>query len=246
MIDIQESKYSKRKRQICQFPFVCISMIKHMVYILFSSKRISWNKSYLISTAFEIHKSNFLNIKNSLLKKCSFIARGDKNLIQISGKLLNVDIIVQGENNRVVIDNVKVIQNTKIIIKGNNCRINVGRNTTINGAQLVCMGNDNKLDIGNDCLFAQNINIWATDSHPIFHIDNTNTPINNSKPIIIEDHVWIGENSCILKGVHLGKNSIIGMGSVVTHDTPANTISCGNPARVISENKTWVNETITI
>ena len=53
--------------------------------------------------------------------------------------------------------------------------------------------------------------------------------------INVQDNVWIGGNSTILPGVTIGKNAIVGAGSVVTKDVPANTIVAGNPAQVIRE-----------
>ena len=53
------------------------------------------------------------------------------------------------------------------------------------------------------------------------------------KEIVIEDDVLIGMNSIILKGVHIGARSVIGAGSVVTKDIPADCIAAGNPAHVI-------------
>lgn len=52
-------------------------------------------------------------------------------------------------------------------------------------------------------------------------------------PIIIRDHVLIGANSIILKGVTIGEHSVIGAGSVVTRDIPANCIAGGNPCKII-------------
>jgi serine acetyltransferase len=57
-------------------------------------------------------------------------------------------------------------------------------------------------------------------------------------PIKIGKHVWIGIRVTILKGVTIGDNSIIGAGSVVTHDIPAYTIAAGNPAREIHKTET--------
>ena len=51
--------------------------------------------------------------------------------------------------------------------------------------------------------------------------------------MVIEDNVWIGERSTILKGVHIGKGSIIGCDSVVTKNIPAYSIAVGNPAIVV-------------
>lgn len=56
--------------------------------------------------------------------------------------------------------------------------------------------------------------------------------IENS-PVTIEDDVWIGFKSSILKGVHIGKGAIIGAGSVVTKNVPSYTLVAGNPATII-------------
>lgn len=56
-----------------------------------------------------------------------------------------------------------------------------------------------------------------------------------SFPVVIEDNVWIGGGVSILGGVTIGKNSIIGAGSVVTRDIPDNVIAVGNPCRVLRE-----------
>ncbi|MGX5376909.1 sugar O-acetyltransferase [Ligilactobacillus sp. LYQ135] len=56
-----------------------------------------------------------------------------------------------------------------------------------------------------------------------------------ARPITLENNVWIGGNTAILGGVTIGKNSIIGAGSVVTNDIPANSIAVGNPAKVIKK-----------
>lgn len=62
---------------------------------------------------------------------------------------------------------------------------------------------------------------------------------NMTKPVVIEDHVWIGAGSTILKGVTLGAGSIIGAGSVVTKDVLSNTVVAGNPAKVIKTGVKW-------
>lgn len=54
-----------------------------------------------------------------------------------------------------------------------------------------------------------------------------------AQPVIIEDNVWIGGGAIILPNVTIGKNSVIGAGSVVTRSIPANCVAVGNPCRVI-------------
>src|SRR3974390_805125 len=54
-----------------------------------------------------------------------------------------------------------------------------------------------------------------------------------SAPVVIEDHVWIGSRAIILPGVCIGQHSVVGAGSVVTKDIPANCLAVVNPARVV-------------
>lgn len=56
-----------------------------------------------------------------------------------------------------------------------------------------------------------------------------------AKPIIIEDNAWIGGAAVLLPGVTIGRNAVVGAGSVVTRAVPADTVVAGNPARVIRE-----------
>lgn len=53
--------------------------------------------------------------------------------------------------------------------------------------------------------------------------------------LYLMNNVWIGANVMILKGVHIGRNSLVGAGSVVTKDIPANVVAAGNPCKVIRE-----------
>lgn len=56
-----------------------------------------------------------------------------------------------------------------------------------------------------------------------------------TKPIVVADNVWIGANSVITAGVHIGKHAVIGAGSVVTKDIPEYCVAVGNPAKVIKK-----------
>lgn len=64
---------------------------------------------------------------------------------------------------------------------------------------------------------------------------NSEGKIRYAKPVVIEDGVWLGGNVTVWGGVTIGKNSIIGAGSVVTADIPENVIAVGNPAKVIKK-----------
>lgn len=90
------------------------------------------------------------------------------------------------------------------------------------------------IHLGEGVIIGENVVIRDCDMHCI---NGKREEI--SKPIYIGDHVWIGQDSIILKGVKIGNGSVIGAGSIVTKDVPANTIVCGVPAKVVKENIRW-------
>jgi acetyltransferase-like isoleucine patch superfamily enzyme len=90
--------------------------------------------------------------------------------------------------------------------------------------------------IGDDVVIAQNVVIRDSDIHSII-IDGEAQ--GNTAPIQIGNHVWIGTNATILKGVNIGNNAVIAAGSMVTKDIPANCLVGGNPAKIIKENINW-------
>lgn len=90
-----------------------------------------------------------------------------------------------------------------------------------------------KVEIGNNVFFAPNVAVY-TAGHPIHH-EARNSLYEYGIPVKIGNNVWVGGNSVILPGVTIGDNTVIGAGSVVTKDIPANVIAAGNPCRIIRE-----------
>lgn len=88
-----------------------------------------------------------------------------------------------------------------------------------------------KVVIGDNCQMAPNVAIY-TAGHPI-HPDSRNSAYEYGIGVTIGDNCWIGGNTVICPGVHIGNNVVIGAGSVVTKDIPDWSIAAGNPCRVI-------------
>lgn len=87
--------------------------------------------------------------------------------------------------------------------------------------------------IGDNVMIGPNVSLF-TAGHPV-HPEPRIAGWEFAKPINIGDNVWIGGHSVINPGVTIGKNSVIGSGSVVTKDIPDNVVAAGNPCRVIRE-----------
>ena len=91
---------------------------------------------------------------------------------------------------------------------------------------------DWKIEIGSNCLFGPNVTLCTT-GHPIS--PNHRMDGMYSFPIKIGNTCWIGANVIVLPGVTIGDNTVIGAGSVVTKDIPANVVAAGNPCRVLRQ-----------
>jgi len=111
-------------------------------------------------------------------------------------------------------------------------RIAIGDDTAMSGA--VLYGREN-ITIGRNCLLGANSRIFTTDFHPLRAQDRLarNTEAISSAPVVLEDVVWIGADVIILKGVTIGRGSVIAAGSIVTKDIPPGVLAGGVPARVI-------------
>lgn len=108
-------------------------------------------------------------------------------------------------------------------------RLEIGNNVFINYGVSIVAGN--LVRIGNDCLIGTHVMVMDTDFHRVEDKSWDTT----GQPIIIEDRVWLGNRSMILKGVRVGHDAVVAAGSVVTHDVPPRTVVAGIPARVIRE-----------
>ena len=100
----------------------------------------------------------------------------------------------------------------------------IGSGCSFSGVSIRCF---QQVIIGNNVRVGANVLIVDGDAHQ-------NDPRSKeNRPIFIDDNVWIGTSVIVLKGVSIGRNSVIGAGSVVTKDIPANVVAAGNPCRVI-------------
>lgn len=114
-----------------------------------------------------------------------------------------------------------------------NAKIIIGDNVGMSSTRIWI---HDKLTIGNNVKVGACVLLIDTDTHPIdYTVRRTSNEGTNSAPIVIEDDVWIGAHSIVLKGVTIGARSIIGAGSVVTKDIPSDCIAAGNPCKVVRE-----------
>lgn len=111
----------------------------------------------------------------------------------------------------------------------NKAILKIGNNTFINGTRF---GVHESITIGNDCILAD-VRMMDTDFHSVDKNRCYPEAIIKNAPIVLEDNVWVSAGSAVLKGVRIGKDSVVAFGSVVVSSVPAGKIFGGNPAKEI-------------
>lgn len=105
----------------------------------------------------------------------------------------------------------------------------------ISGTSIVAV---TKVVIGNNVMLGVNTNVYDTDFHPVNSKDRLQqSSISEAKsmPVYINENVWIGANTTVLKGVTIGRNSVISSHSLVNKSVPENSLFAGIPAKFIKK-----------
>ena len=125
--------------------------------------------------------------------------------------------------------------NHRCILSSSNpgSRLIIGDNCGFSGTSIWCF---DSITIGNNVRVGANVVIMDGDAH------QDDPRAGKNAPIVIEDNVWIGASVTVLKGATIGRNSLIGAGSVVVKDIPANCVAVGNPCKVIRTHSTDIIE----
>lgn len=95
------------------------------------------------------------------------------------------------------------------------------------------------ISIGHNVVVSERVVIRDSDNHVIETKGETICKQPVARPIVIEDHVWIGMNVIVLKGVTIGEGAVVAAGSVVNKDVPPHCLVAGVPARVVKMDVTW-------
>ena len=194
-------------------------------------------KSKLISSIVRYKYSTGGGGKIKILKPCSQIVLGKSKIKRCfhfndefddNRRFRNraIGLLYISETGTLIVDNFTVYSGSTININSNatlqlgsgyaNCRLNIS-----------CFNN---INIGNNVAIGPDVMIRDSDNHHI----NGSKP--ESAPITIEDDVWIGARCIILKGVTIGKGSVVAAGSVVIRSCPPHSLIAGNPAVIKKTN----------
>lgn len=143
-----------------------------------------------------------------------------------------------------------IMINSNVMMHGklysqNHGKIFIGEKSSIRvNSAIWCV---NKVTIGKNVIISDHVLILDNNNHPVdpnkrlemiesgWSTKSWKWKNSISAPVTIEDNVWIGKDVKILKGVTIGRNSIVGIGSIVVKNVPSNTIVAGNPAKVVKK-----------
>jgi serine acetyltransferase len=135
-------------------------------------------------------------------------------------------------SSHLMIDGVSILRGVNLSV-GESASLKIGVGTYI--AWRSNIYSNNSISIGKNCAISFDVIVMDDDGHgfgaPPY-----------SAPIAIEDDVWIGCRATILKGVTIGKGSVVAAGAVVTKSCPHHSLIGGIPAKIIREGVVWTDE----
>lgn len=145
-------------------------------------------------------------------------------------------ILIEGSNGVCIIRKGEGSSKVKFLMCGPEAMVIWGKNCTAN--DVYGIAHAAPLTFGNDCMLSWGITVRTFDSHAIIDC-SSGAQINTPKPVHIDDHVWIAQDSMVMPGVSIGSGSIVGASSLVTKNIPPRTLVAGVAAKPLRENVTW-------
>lgn len=166
-----------------------------------------------------IDKTSKINVKERL--------KLNDHMVKNNGR---TTILRMDENSELVVGKFSVFYGGDIICFKNS-KLEIGSGFFNSNIKIRCT---ESIKIGQDVAISHNVTIMDSDAHEL-----TNEGYKKTKPINIGNHVWIGSQAMILKGVNIADGAVIAAGSIVTNDVPSNCLVAGVPAKIIKKDVTW-------
>lgn len=191
----------------------------------------------------KIKQGNIINSEGRIrLSKIKITGNNNQLIVEKGARINESNIKIKGEGNRVIIRKKCDLNNLNIIMENRNGLIEIGEETTCGKTTIVSL-EPYDIKIGKNCMISYEVEIRNIDSHKMIDLMEKNW-INKGKEVILEDNVWLGTRTIILKGTKIGQGSIVGAGSICSKEYIKNSLIVGNPAKIIKNNITWNREEV--
>ena len=150
----------------------------------------------------------------------------------------NTEIIC--EDGEISIGNNTNIDSDSNVHSRNGGKIFIGKYVSI-GKRFFCGSvNRTELSIGNDCMISHDVSVMSSSGHSIMDLElKKNISLEKEMHCFIGNHVWVGKGAIILCNSHISDGCIVGANSLVKLSSGQNAVIAGNPARIVSTNRTW-------
>ena len=207
-----------------------LSIITHPLYYL-------KYRGMVLLSSIRGTKGNVFSPKKAIISKSKIRFAGKENTMSLEGcHIYNCDILIQGDSLSLVIEKGVKLFNIRLKISGSGNTVHIGKGSSFGGGNIICGGKSTQITIGENCMLAEGLDLWNTDTHSI--IQNGEI-FNAARSVSIGDNVWTGKDVAILKGITVGDGAVIGMRAVVTHDVEPRSLNAGCPSRKIKDGVSW-------
>ncbi len=184
-------------------------------------------------------------VENCEISGLNITINGNNNRVKIflPSNFVNSFIIIEGDNNSFTLNPTRhrIIRHTTFGLEGGS-QIHIGSGLSSYKDINIVAKNGKNIFIGDECMFAREIMIRNNDGHIILDRE-TGEVLNKPEDIVIENNVWIGMRSVILKGSLVKSGSVIGAMSLVNKKfDEENILIAGVPAKKIRSNIEWRRE----
>lgn len=191
-----------------------------MLNIYSKIRKALYHPQDAVKLLFTILKSFWYRIKyEKILRTATFGKR-----FRVRGKL-----IIKGPGKVVMGDDVVCDDRVTPYTHSREAVIRIGDRVFLNGTRF---GSAQSITVGSGCILAD-CRIMDTDFHSLSKDRRSDEAPVIVEPVHISDNVWVGGQAAILKGVTIGKNSVVGFGAVIVSNVPENVVAAGNPGKII-------------